>query len=166
MSADPYLSFVQQYGRVITPQEDIWTHIQTGAGEKRALTNWLLGLAICLFLADVAMRRFQYVPRWRFAKRTRKKADPAGEPGAQEVQRTTTQLGDGQGIGSLPHDGQDSAASAMQSAGERPTADKQAPENEKKPKKDKNSKKEKKAKVSEQTLDTSQLLKKKDNRNI
>ena len=31
--------------------------------EGYPLTNWLLALAICLFLVDVALRRFQYVPK-------------------------------------------------------------------------------------------------------
>ncbi len=111
VSPQPYLSFVQQYGRVITPQENIWTHIRTGAGERRSLTNWLLGFAICLFLADVAVRRFQYVPKLRFRKRTREKTDNTEE-------------------------------------------------------KAKKPKKEKKQKESDQTLDTAQLLKKKDDRNL
>ena len=130
VSSAPYLSFVQQYGRQITPQDNIWTHITTSTGEKHSLTNWLLGLAICLFLADVAMRRFQYVPRLRKMTRLTKSVNNVD---AQVI------------------------------------VDPQIPIEEEKPMKDKGYKKERKArtsKPSEQTLDTSQLLKKKDDRNI
>lgn len=142
VSPEPYLSFVRQYGRIITPQEDIWTHIRTGAGERCSLTDWLLGAAVCLFLADVAMRRFQYVPGGKRARRKRG-ADPASAP--QETEGGAA--GDVQGS----NENRDSAKNG-------------------KGKKDRGPAKEKAAKrrsgPSEQTLDTSQLLRKKDDRNM
>lgn len=63
-STDALLDFVSKYGRLVTPGENIWSPVAAAAGEKRSLANLLLGLAILLFLADVAMRRFQYMPRW------------------------------------------------------------------------------------------------------
>ena len=136
VSAAPYLNFVQQHGRLITAEENIWTNIINGAREKRSLTNWLLGLAICLFLADVAMRRFQYVPRWRWAEKKHRKA--------------------GTGENDISRDTQEPVVENIVS---------QVTEEGTKTTKKKTSKK-KKSKSSEQTLDTSQLLKKKDSRNI
>ncbi len=130
ISTDAYLSFVNQYGRLITEEDEIWTRIDTGAGEKRFLTNFLLGLAIVLFLADVAMRRFQYVPVWKGAGR--KKATDKSEKDAEHFDTPT------------------SATEAK-------------PEKKAKTSKNANTRKQKEA---EATLDTSQLLKKKDNRNI
>lgn len=158
VSTAPYLGFVQQYGRVITPEEEIWTRINTSAGEKRSLTNWLLGLAICLFLADVAMRRFQYVPRWSWAAKLMRKDKNARNDrvgNAQEsVAPTRDELGsaaqDAQGLGAQTQEVQEQYPSGKGG----------------KAAKDKESKRAKKSKPSEQTLDTSQLLKKKDNRNI
>lgn len=60
---DTYLKFVEQYGKVITERENVWSRFSTGATERYPLTNWLLAAAVILFLADVAMRRFQYVPK-------------------------------------------------------------------------------------------------------
>ena len=148
VSTAPYLSFAQQYGRMITPVENIWTRITTGAGEKRSLTNWLLGLAIFLFLADVTMRRFQYVPQFEWAEKMFNHIKAGKKDFTGNVQKSDESSIDAHGIG----DNSD--------------ADIQIPDKEKKPAKDKGTKKEKKTKASEQTLDTSQLLKKKDDRNI
>lgn len=122
VSTASYLRFVEQYGRVITPKDDIWRHLDTGAREKISLTNWLLGLAICLFLADVAMRRFQYVPKRRFAKVMGRSAQ--SKETRNGLTDRETDSGGGKKVSKKP------------------------------------------AKQTEQTLDTSQLLKKKDNRNI
>jgi uncharacterized protein YegL len=132
-----YLNFVQQYGRVITEEDNIWTSLNAGTREKRSLTNWLLALAVLLFLADVAMRRFQYVPRWRYQSTYNiwKSSRKENEKGAdEELQNALTQ----------------SETTDVKS--------------ERKLKNE--TKREKSPKQTEQTLDTSQLLKKKDNRNI
>ena len=153
VSAGPYLSFVQQYGRLITPEENIWTHITTGAGEKRSLTNWLLGLAICLFLADVAMRRFQYEPSFRWAKKILVKVKTAGDGQRKDVARSAAQAEGSQGTGGRPSD-----SIAMQ--------DSRSAEGEHGTGKVTGVSTRKKSKPTEPTLDTSQLLKKKDDRNI
>ena len=108
VSTDSYLKFVEQYGRLITEQDNVFTRISTGARESYPLTNWLILLAICLFVADVAMRRFQFVP---------KIAQGGSHRGSREQEKDSVR-------------------------------------------------KPKKTKQSEQTLDTSQLLRKKDDRNI
>ncbi|MDE5867098.1 MAG: hypothetical protein K2H31_10940, partial [Lachnospiraceae bacterium] len=116
VSTASYLRFVEQYGRIITKEDSVWTRLKTEAGERYPLASLLIALSICLFMADVAMRRFQYVPR-----------RPAWLP----------------------------------------TIDKIIPDEEPPVEKEKSVKKKpKQTKQSEQALDTSQLLKKKDDRNI
>ena len=79
---------------------------------------------------------------------------PTGEGHAGDIQRSGAQPVDAQGAG----DGS--------SAGDRTSTETQISDKEKKSMKDRGAKREKKSKASEQTLDTSQLLKKKDDRNI
>lgn len=133
VSTDAYLKFVEQYGRVITEQDSVWTRIQAKARESYPLTNWLLALAVCLFLIDVAVRRFQYVP-----KRIPLTSSVQESPGGQTAQE--------------PHMKQ---ASGMQEMEQMQTA-----------KAGRKPKRQKKSKQPEQTLDTSQLLKKKDDRKV
>lgn len=121
VSTDSYLKFVEQYGRIITEQDAIFNKISTGARESYPLTNWLIFLAVCLFVADVAMRRFQFAP---------KAAHPVLPGRGKEQDKEADKLAEN------------------------------APQEVKKPKK------QKKKQQSEQTLDTSQLLKKKDDRKI
>ena len=139
VSADAYLKFAQQYGRIITEQDSVWTRPAAKARESYPLTNWLLALAVCLFVFDVAMRRFQYVPR-RVAFLTGWK------------RRTVENAAQGETVTQKPNMTQVSETEEMQTA-----------RAAKAPKKQKRQKKEKQ---SEQTLDTSQLLKKKDDRNV
>lgn len=63
VSAASYMKFVQQYGRLVTAKDKIWTRIAAGERESYPLANWLLAFAVVLFLADVAVRRLQYVPK-------------------------------------------------------------------------------------------------------
>lgn len=129
-----YRNFVQQYGRIIDEEENIWTRISTGAGEKHSLANLFLVLAICLFLTDVAMRRFQYVPNVRWMhKISREEKNPVSDKENLPISDQEENL---------------------------------APDRGKRTVRDQGIKKEKKSKSSEQTLDTSQLLKKKDERRL
>ena len=146
VSTDSYLKFVEQYGRIITEQDTVFNRLSTGARESYDLTNWLLFLAICLFVADVAMRRFQFVPKiaqgglhGRSAKRERtveKTAENAVESTSQDMSNTANEN----------------------------TAEKDYSKDLKKKKRE--PKKSKKKGQSEQTLDTSQLLRKKDDRSL
>ncbi len=140
VTADAYLQFVNQYGRLITEEDEIWTRIKTSAGEKHSMTNFLLGLSIILFLGDVAMRRFQYVPVWKGVKR---KAVVGGNEAMADISQQMTGV-------------------AVEASVESSSVTAKA----KKDKTSKKSEKKKKQKEQEQTLDTSQLLKKKDDRNI
>lgn len=142
VSTDAYLKFVEQYGKVITKEESIWNRISTGARERYPLTNWLLVLAICLFLADVAMRRFQYEPRWiHMENRKKEKAVEKIDKDAQEEIPTKVDI-------PVKTEGDSEKLSG------------------KKKKESKKTKQLKQSKQPEQTLDTSQLLKKKDDRKV
>ena len=184
VSAASFLSFVNQYGRLIDAREDVWTHINTGAGEKRSLANWLIGFAICLFLVDVAMRRFQYVPRFQWAQRLLGRVRTmgvgarggvgvgAGE-GAESFQSSQILAQNGSNGVSVQNNGHSGAqvqnnrqTSDTREPGDSTSYDGKASDKGKKFAKNKSPKKEKKSKPAEQILDTSQLLKKKDDRNI
>ena len=165
VSTTKYLNFVEQYGRLITPQEEIWTAIENGVREKKSLTNLLLGLSICLFLVDVAVRRFQYVPVWKgFGDLRRKKQEDSLVGGAMGVVAAGSALEQATGVngtGQASNDKEPGQASGGKESGPvssdgKPADKKQKPVKEK-PKKQK--------KPQEQTLDTSALLKKKDDRN-
>lgn len=138
VSTDSYLNFVDQYGRRITDQDSIWNRISTKAKESYSLTNWLLLLSICLFVADVAMRRFQFVPKWTYKKSGKKK---------ENAERIPQDVPDENVIGAVQE-----------------TKTHESSEADLKKKK-KEAGKSKKTGSSAQTLDTSQLLKKKDERN-
>ncbi len=161
ISTDAYMSFVNQYGRTITPEEAIWNKLDTGAGEKKSLTNFLLGLAIILFLADVAMRRFQYVPVWKGVQR--KKIVDKSKEGVGVSGGTS-----GGSAGGFAENVGVTGEAAMVEPGREDSKVAKSAEETKQEKKEKKSKpdKPKKHKETEATLDTSQLLKKKDNRNI
>ena len=145
VSTDAYLNFVQQYGKIITKDESIWTQISSKMKEGYSLTNWLLTLAVCLFLVDVALRRFQYVPRQipliANLRQKRMQRPCEGTSSAQNINSIqvfqTPETGQTLSHSELPHG-----------------------------KSVKGDRRHKKQKQSEETLDTSQLLKKKDERNM
>ncbi len=162
VSTAAYLNFAERYGRLITPQDNIWTAIDTGAREKLSLTNWLLGLAICLFLMDVAMRRFQYVPRWKLKIAGGRRQRGVAEDGGHKLP-DGGMSGDGTEQNSTGQNSMGQPDAGQPDAGQPDTGQLDAG---RKPRREKSPGKGKKEKHTEQTLDTSQLLKKKDNRNI
>ena len=103
------------------------------------MTNWLIILAIGMFVADVAMRRFQFVPGG-LHRRSRKREEMA-----------------------------ENAPQGMSSVLNEDMSKKDITDNDSlkiSEKKRREPKRPKKKEQSEQTLDTSQLLKKKDDRFI
>ncbi len=139
VSTDAYLQFVEHYGRIITEQDPVFHRISTGARESRPLTNWLILLAVCLFVADVAMRRFQFVPRG-FHRRSGRREDTA-ENMSQDISSVLNEDMTEKDIM-----GEDSGKDSE--------------------KKRREPRKSKKKRQPEQTLDTSELLRKKDDRSI
>jgi len=125
-----YLDFITACGKVISEEDYLWNKIATGAKGKRSITNFLIGLGILLFLADVAFRRLQYVPKWKVKKT--KVETPVQE-------KAQTAVSDVEPVMEL--------------------------KSEEKVRKSKE-KSSKSKKQTTQSLDTSSLLKKKDERNI
>lgn len=127
-----FLSFVERQGKLITESDYLWTKITNHTGGRKPLANILIATAIVLFLVDVAMRRFQYAPKWKVNKG--KMASPIQE----KEQLPTPAL--------------------------EPVMTEEKQEKTVKKPKEKSGKSMKKEPT--QTLDTSSLLKKKDDRNI
>ena len=138
VSTDSYLQFVEQYGRIITEQDPVFNRISTGARESYSLTNWLLLLAICLFVADVAMRRFQLAPKKIYGRS--KKREKTAESMPQDPNTSKEDMTENDSLRT------DSLGNVE--------------------KKKREARKSKKTERGEQTLDTSELLKKKDDRRI
>ncbi|MCM1182430.1 MAG: VWA domain-containing protein [Roseburia sp.] len=151
ISTDSFMQFVNQYGQVITAQESVWKSSTVKARESYPLTNWLIALAIFLFLADVAMRRFQYVPKWIRTGRRRRRISLAGAQNAPARQEAVSTAGT-----ETERTLQGEVVSTADTGPERAVKEKA--------RKSSDSRK-KKTKPAQQTLDTSQLLKKKDDRN-
>lgn len=143
VSAASYLKFVEQYGRLLTGKEQLWTRIAAGERAGYPLTNWLLAFAVVLFLADVAMRRLQYVPnRLPFlAAVRRRKAQKLAESTAYEEKSGAAA----------------ESAALADTVQEPPVQNTALKAGQKK-------KQQKKRRQSEETLDTSQLLKKREER--
>jgi len=125
-----YLQFITACGKVISEDEYLWNKITAGTTGMRSITNYLIGLGLILFLADVAMRRFQYVPK-------RKAGKPKAEASVRENEQRIM-------------------------SDETIVIEPKPEEKVSKPK-ERASKSKKQA---TQSLDTSSLLKKKDERNI
>lgn len=144
-----FREYVERYGRILDPKENFWKKRKSGARERYELTAWLILLAILWFVLDIAMRRFHFLPQdtrlYRMASswwmQRKQKGEKAGS------------------IPSLPQDGNVPPAYGASEAEDMENAV-SAPE--KKPKKNK---KKAEKKQEPQSLDTSALLKKRDQRN-
>lgn len=137
VSTSAYLQFVEHYGNVLTQEDDIWSEKIAEKRGKRSIATLLICTALGMFLLDVAFRRFQYEPKGLFKPKKNKKQE--GELRSGLVVSQTEEV---------------TVTEAVVTSREA----------EKKPKKEKNTKKQKNTSV--QTLDTSQLLKKKEERNL
>ena len=73
-----YRSFVDRYGSWIDLDTDVWRPIQSSRSGSFDLTNIFLILAILLFLADIAGRRFGFDPVFRKKKKAKVVAEAAG----------------------------------------------------------------------------------------
>lgn len=138
LTNEKFKAFVKKYGKTITANDSLWKKLKASAKAKYDLTRWLLILAILWFVLDVAFRRFSFVPTdtklYAFIKKH----------WTQKKNRAilSTKTKD------VPKTEQPSEEEIPQQKKEKP---KKAP-------------KEKKKKPKEQQLDTSALLKKKEQR--
>jgi hypothetical protein len=63
LTNDKFKAFVQQYGSLIEPEDDIWKKLNTSSTERIELAKWLIILAIIWFVMDIAFRRFGFLPQ-------------------------------------------------------------------------------------------------------
>ena len=180
------VSYLERYGAIIGEEDEIWTRRTTRAKESYDLTDWLLAALILWFLGDIAVRRFQFVPSIRRRRNVveinaaERKAEermqelsgrtaesgqmkePSGTAAGsgQMKESTAAAAGNGQTKASAA-EMQADAAGGGQSAVSTPI-EKTAAKTLKKSKK----RGRQKAEAEKETLDTAQLLKKKDERNI
>ena len=178
-----FTGFVERYGKMLTPEEDFWQQRRGSSRERYELTKWLILLAILWFVMDIAFRRFHFLPRdtklYRMAA-LRLGQRRQGSAGTETKHRGTGGNGmdadtggmnarakgvNGQGIGdgaatggALEADspmGKGALVNTGGSAGTDASAETKNQKKKKKPEK----------KQEPQALDTSALLKKKDQRN-
>lgn len=62
LNNDKYLAFIKQYGRILKPKDNFWKKLKQTAPAKFSLTRWLILFAIIWFVVDIAFRRFSFVP--------------------------------------------------------------------------------------------------------
>ncbi|MBR3735284.1 MAG: hypothetical protein IKN07_05345, partial [Lachnospiraceae bacterium] len=153
-----FRTFVETYGFYLTPEDNIWKKLEVSTAGSIDLTNFFIILAMILFLADIAGRRFGWEPARRSFKLAGKKQNlqPEGIPeGAVEAGSAAP------GMAGQPANAQFNAA-----PGQMPGPG--APGTQPMPaggKAQKGKASKKKAEPENDTLDTSALLKKKRERN-
>ncbi|MCM1119569.1 MAG: VWA domain-containing protein [bacterium] len=58
-----FKGFVERYGRMLEPEENFWQRRKNVGRERYALAGWLIMLAILWFVLDIALRRFHFRPQ-------------------------------------------------------------------------------------------------------
>ena len=144
-NSDRFRAFVKQYGKMIQPEDNFWKKLKKDAAAKLDLTRWLLLAAILWFIADIAFRRFSFVPS--DTKVYRMTAAYLEERKSAADTQTKKQT------------------AAVQEETRQTVTEKEHPAEEKTEQKKRKKKSAKKKKQEPQALDTSALLKKKDQRN-
>ncbi len=158
-------AYLEKYGRLIDEEDKIWTRRNTRAKESYDLTDWLLALLILWFLGDIAVRRFQYVPGQR-RRRRRVAMEIEKEPAAAAVASVMSGSQSGELHTETAGRGQTQEQPVNIIKTELPEASAETDGGTKKRRKQKSAKVSRKTAVQKETLDTAQLLKKKDERNI
>ncbi len=155
-----FKSFVERYGRVLDPEENFWKQKKSGAKERYELTQWLILLAILWFVMDIALRRFHFRPQdtrlYRLVRRRaarRKRGDAGTGPDRKAASPGT--VGVVKGADNTTDNTTDNIEGALTDG------DVPAPVGGKKQRKARKAAGEQEP----QALDTSALLKKRDQRN-
>ena len=160
VSTTAFTSFVERYGSMMNQDESFWRQRKSGTRERYELTKWLILILILWFVMDIAFRRFHFLPQdtklYRMAVRygMQRKQKKTGHKTGQDAAagNGAESIGSAAGTAGSAED----TAKADEAAG---TGDLVKEKKQKKPKKaDK--------KQEPQALDTSALLKKKDQRNL
>lgn len=139
LTSDRFCAFVKQYGKMITEKTDFWKKLKASKRSGYDITNILLMLLILLFVADVAMRRFSFVPPVLHWTKGKKKNIIAKEVSDRKTEPLLNS--DLKGDGSMKKDS-GKIDSGKKDSGKKRSAGKEPP----------------------QALDTSALLKKKEER--
>lgn len=56
-------SFMERYGAILDPEDNFWKNRKSGSREQYELAKWLILLAILWFVMDIALRRFHFQPQ-------------------------------------------------------------------------------------------------------
>lgn len=159
-----FTGFVERCGAILDPEQNFWEQRRSGIKERYELTKWLILVLVFWFLMDIALRRFHVLPQdtklYRMAVeyRMRRKMRTKYSAADFSVGQMETE---GKAGGGKPGDGgteSDSDAADGIGTGISESADSSG--RKKKPKKSKKGD----GKKDVQTLDTSALLQKRDQR--
>lgn len=182
-----FTGFVERYGKLLTPEENFWQQRKSDSRERYELTKWLILLAVLWFVMDIAFRRFHFLPQdtklYRMAvQRLRQRGRRASGTGTKSgTARINEAEGDSgrisineaegnsgrMGVGDTGTGAAVNGADADASAGTGASTGADVPGSAEVSAKGRKRKKPGKAdgKQETQVLDTSALLKKKDQRN-
>ncbi len=58
-----FKGFVERYGRLLEPEEEFWQQRKSDTKERYELTQWLIWMAALWFLMDIALRRLHFLPQ-------------------------------------------------------------------------------------------------------
>lgn len=86
LTNDRFCAFIKQYGKMLSQKKNVWKKLKASGRARVCLTNPLLILLLFVFLADIAMRRFAYVPPMPHWTRPAKKAIMTKEKTAEDGQ--------------------------------------------------------------------------------
>ncbi len=139
--ASAFTGFAERYGRVIDSKENFWKQRKGGTKERFELAEWLIFLAILWFVMDIAFRRFHFRPQdTRLYRKLRQRKLRKRESSARR-----------------PVPGKEEAEDSAPSENQEQDRESVRTEKRAKPKKSR-------GKQEPRALDTSALLKKKDQR--
>ena len=159
-----FTSFVERYGRLLDGEESFWQQRRSAVRQRYELAKWLILLSILWFVMDVAFRRFHFLPKdtklyravsLRLRQRKQGSAADHAKQGLSHGSERTDIISDAASGGSAVTDGSTTAQNSDTSVTATDEKSNKAPKSRKKAGK----------KPQPQALDTSALLKKKDQRN-
>lgn len=90
MDTTAFTGFVERFGAMLDPEENFWRQRKSETKERYELTKWLILVLIFWFVMDIALRRFYFRPqdtklyqmgaRYLAEKRQKKSGEKAGLP--------------------------------------------------------------------------------------